>query len=80
VATSEHPPEAVWTAGPGWRVEIVEEPVGAEAHVVPAEQDHRLSLSCWCLPALAESELLASRVWLHRRTHDHPHRYRDDEG
>jgi len=67
-----------------WLVE--QGPLG-NAHVIPAEQqgteaEHELSVGCWCGPRRAdpnEPDLMGGDVYLHRRTHDHGHDYRDGE-
>jgi hypothetical protein len=68
----------------GWLVEPG--PLG-NVHVIPAEQqgteaEHEVTVGCWCEPQRADPELpdlMGKDVYLHRRTHDHAHRYTDDE-
>jgi len=74
MATAEHIGQT------GWRVEMVEWSGGVEAHVIPAEQVHRPNVACWCQPSYEASDFLGPRLWLHRRSHDHGHRYTDAEG
>lgn len=67
----------------GW---LVERGPLDKVHVIPADQqgtdaDHETSVGCWCGPRRADPDLadLMGNVYLHRRTHDHDHHYRDDE-
>jgi len=68
----------------GWLV--VEGPL-RNVHVIPNEQqgtdaEHEPSVGCWCDPRRADPDsldLMGGDVFLHRRTHDHGHRYTDDE-
>ena len=78
MTTPEHVPPT--TRQTGWRVQLVEETIGTEAHVIPVGQEHQPNVACWCQPSFEASDFLGPRVWLHRRSHDHGHRYRDDEG
>lgn len=61
-------------------------PLG-NVHVIPAEQqgtvaEHEAAVGCWCEPRRADPDapdLLGNDVYLHRRTHDHGHRYTASE-
>lgn len=56
-------------------------------HVIPAEQQgteahHDPEVGCWCEPRRAypeEPDPMGADVYLHRRSHDHGHRYADEE-
>ncbi len=53
----------------------------SDMHVIPLGQEHEAGPACWCQPIVSWADPAnGARIWLHRRTHDHGHHYRDDEG